>query len=73
MHDLYAAQIGAIVFQRSEAEGGGAGRSRPVVLGIALKLKAGCGGEDWEDEGIGEEERATFGEVMEMVQECCVW
>ena len=67
MHDMYAAQIGAIVFEGME-EGM---QSRPVLLGIALK-GLGNGGEE-EEAGVNEEERRTFGEVMEMVKVCKVW
>lgn len=68
LHDMYAAQIGAIVFEGTE-EGT---QSRPVLLGIALKgLGSGAGEE--EEAGVSEEERRAFGEVMEMVVECKVW
>jgi hypothetical protein len=43
------------------------GVSRPVLMGIALKDKSGG------EEGVGEDERETFGEVMKMVGECRVW
>ncbi|ORY91628.1 hypothetical protein BCR35DRAFT_349421, partial [Leucosporidium creatinivorum] len=64
LHDLYANQVGAIVF----SSGMDAGFSRPVLLGIALKPSKEEG-----DYGVSEEERQTFGEVMEMLQGCKVW
>ncbi|BGP15061.1 hypothetical protein JCM10213_002795 [Rhodosporidiobolus nylandii] len=75
LHDLYASQIGAIVFRKfaeaAGAEGAGMpgmlGGAKPVVLGIALK-KAPDGEE--EEGGVTEKERETFAEVMEMVLEC---
>ncbi|GAA5950786.1 hypothetical protein JCM21900_002017 [Sporobolomyces salmonicolor] len=68
LHDLYASQIGAIVFRKFalEAAGGGA---KPVVLGIGLKLST-AGKEEDEEGGVSEEERGTFREIMEMVLEC---
>lgn len=69
LHELYALQVGAIVFAPKDADGDAwAGRSRPVLLGIALK-----GAQRGEDEGVSDEERSTFGEVMQMVAECSVW
>ncbi|KAL8277953.1 hypothetical protein RQP46_009585 [Phenoliferia psychrophenolica] len=65
LHELYAMQVGAIVFAPRDAGEEGFARSRPVLLGIALK-----GGK--EGEGVSEQERSTFGEVMEMVMECAV-
>ncbi|GAA5918509.1 hypothetical protein JCM6882_001360 [Rhodosporidiobolus microsporus] len=84
LHDLYASQIGAIVFSRSGGGGGPgggledlggmpvlAGAAKPVVLGIALKIKPPAEGEEGDGEGgVTEEERQTFGEVMEMILEC---
>ncbi|GAA5854675.1 hypothetical protein JCM8547_004933 [Rhodosporidiobolus lusitaniae] len=78
LHDLYASQIGAIIFHASkESDGpgavdelagpGGAGDSKPVVLGIGLKMKPPT---DDEEEGITGDERETFSQVMEMVLEC---
>jgi hypothetical protein len=64
LHELYANQIGAIVF----SGGADAGFSRPMLLGIALKLS-----NDEGEYGVSDEERKTFGEVMEMVQGCKVW
>ncbi|GAA5822063.1 hypothetical protein JCM11251_004844 [Rhodosporidiobolus azoricus] len=81
LHDLYASQIGAIVFGGSGRGAGGmedmggmpvlASAAKPVVLGIGLKVKAPAAGDDEDDEGgVSEEERQTFGQVMEMVLEC---
>ncbi|KAI5475222.1 hypothetical protein MNV49_001733 [Pseudohyphozyma bogoriensis] len=66
LHDLYALQVGAIVF--AGGMGSLEGVEKPVVLGIALK---GASGD--EDGGVSEEDRKCFGEVMEMVSECRVW
>lgn len=41
-----------------------------MVLGIGLKLRAGEMSDDDEGGGISEDERKTFAEVMEMVQDC---
>ncbi|KAM0746615.1 hypothetical protein T439DRAFT_329721 [Meredithblackwellia eburnea MCA 4105] len=85
LHELYAAQIGAIVFKGSgpDAQGGGTGREgRPVLIGIALKsagrsVEAGSGaddGSDGEGAGVSDDERELFGAVMEMVASCShVW
>lgn len=64
LYDLYANQVGAIVFEGTDEM---MGVSRPVLMGIALKDKSGG------EEGVGEDERETFGEVMKMVGECRVW
>lgn len=69
LHDLYAAQIGAIVFQNREGEDE-LNLKRPVLLGIALKSARK---EEEDERGITEEERDTFGQIMEMVKECEVW
>ncbi|GAA6037809.1 hypothetical protein JCM8097_005049 [Rhodosporidiobolus ruineniae] len=77
LHDLYASQVGAIVFHQLGGAGGGpdgmdAGGGagvKPVVLGIGLKLPPPLAEGD-EDGGVTEEERQTFAEVMEMVLEC---
>ncbi|GAA5971798.1 hypothetical protein JCM11641_001517 [Rhodosporidiobolus odoratus] len=75
LHDLYASQIGAIVFQRfsaASAADAGAGMltlgAKPVVLGIALRRSSSA--EEDDEGGVTEEERGTFAEVMEMVLEC---
>ncbi|GAA6004910.1 hypothetical protein JCM10207_008449 [Rhodosporidiobolus poonsookiae] len=77
LHDLYASQVGAIVFLRlgggADAAGGMPGlgsAAKPVVLGIALKMRPGRAEEDDEEGGVSDEERTTFAEVMEMVLEC---
>lgn len=79
LYDLYANQIGAIVFNdlnntNSESEEGGGdgyGAELPVLLGIGLKIVKGENGE--EEEGLTEEDRECFGEVMQMVKDCRVW
>ncbi|GAA6005475.1 uncharacterized protein JCM10292_007361 [Rhodotorula paludigena] len=68
LHDLYAAQVGAIVFRRFAAAGdGGAAPERPVVLGIGLKRVEGV---DDDEGGVTDGEKHTFEQVMEMVLEC---
>lgn len=66
LYDLYANQIGAIVFEGMKSEDG-FGAELPVLLGIGLKVARG------EDEGVKQSDRETFGEVMRMVMECKVW
>ncbi|GAA5892018.1 hypothetical protein JCM5296_004664 [Sporobolomyces johnsonii] len=68
LHDLYASQIGAIIFRKFALEAAGAG-AKPVVLGIGLKLSPAGTDED-DDGGVSEDERGTFREIMEMVLEC---
>ncbi|BGP39067.1 hypothetical protein JCM10449v2_003005 [Rhodotorula kratochvilovae] len=68
LHDLYAAQVGAIVFRRYGAEEGGG--ARPVVLGIGLRRAQEEGEEGEGDAGVSEKEKRTFKSVMEMVLEC---
>lgn len=74
LHDLYASQIAAIVFQK--IGGGGdvlAGGLKPVVLGIGLKMQPKEGpAQTGEEDGVGltEAERKTFAQVMDMVGEC---
>ncbi|BGP69585.1 hypothetical protein NBRC10513v2_002929 [Rhodotorula toruloides] len=71
LHDLYAAQIAAIVFRKM---GGGdvlSGGVKPVVLGIGLKQRtSGAEEGDEDDVELTQAERETFAQVMEMVGEC---
>ncbi|KAM0788758.1 hypothetical protein ACM66B_002849 [Microbotryomycetes sp. NB124-2] len=77
LHELYASQIGAIVFATAAMDDemvGVPGLTKPVVLGIALKHSVNeRGTEEEETLGVTDEERDTFGQVMDMVKECRVW
>lgn len=71
LHEMYAIQTAAIIFD--SAASAGERESRPVMLGIALKRAQASTDGDSDDEdvsGISETERAVFGQVMEMVEEC---
>jgi hypothetical protein len=83
LHDLYAAQIGAIVFRRFGGGGGGdmlmsggsggvGSSSRPVVVGLGLKpgLDSSAPEEEAEEFGLSERDKETFAAVMETVIEC---
>lgn len=74
LYDLYANQIGAIVFNDIRNENGGEsyGSELPILLGIGLKQIKKIEGAE-EEEGVTEDERKCFGQVMEMVKECRVW
>ncbi|GAA5858710.1 hypothetical protein JCM5353_008263 [Sporobolomyces roseus] len=69
LHDLYASQIAAILFEKMTRETQGM-EVKPVVLGIGLKRSQDLEKEDEEESGISEDERETFSQVMEMLKEC---
>lgn len=69
LHDLYASQIAAILFEKMTRETQGM-EVKPVVLGIGLKRSQDTEKEDEEESGISVDERETFSQVMEMVKEC---
>ncbi|GAA5974675.1 hypothetical protein JCM5350_001242 [Sporobolomyces pararoseus] len=70
LHDLYAAQISSILFEKMSIDTQGM-QVKPVVLGIGLKRSQEEETEEGEfDGGISERERETFMQVMEMVKEC---
>ncbi|KAK4056583.1 hypothetical protein OIO90_002431 [Microbotryomycetes sp. JL221] len=80
LHELYASQIGAIVFTSSSPDDdmvGVAGVSKPVLVGIALKPNtaddAQIQGDRDDSMSITSSERVVFGQVMDMVRQCKVW
>lgn len=80
LHDLYAAQIGALVFRRFGGGGGGdmlmsdgvGPSSRPVLVGLGLKPDPDSSApeEAAEEFGLSERDKETFAAVMEMVIDC---
>ncbi|KAK4055702.1 hypothetical protein OIV83_000248 [Microbotryomycetes sp. JL201] len=73
LHELYATQIGAIIFATSAPDDdmvAVAGLSKPVVVAIALKPS---GTDEYDESRVTEQEREVFGQVMNMVNQCRVW
>lgn len=58
--------------ENGEGGGDGYGAELPVLLGIGLKIVKGEKGEE-EEEGLTDEDRECFGEIMQMVKDCRVW
>ena len=72
LHELYAAQIGAIVFTQSATSSTNdvPWQGRGVVVGLGLKdLRRGAEA----DGPIQSDERETFAQVMKLVMEARVW
>lgn len=71
LHELYALEVATIVFDA--AQRAGERETRPVLLGIALKLPPPVQSDSERDEDgfeISQVERESFTQSMQMVQQC---